>query len=739
MNTTESTQIISSINPEHFIGRTEEVASILDHANADSRKNGLAILSAPGLGLSEILRQSFDQLFCEQGEIVPFYFRFRKSDLNSKQMAVRFLQTFIQQIVAFRRNDPSILEISSDICEISELAIPSDGRWMDRLIQTCTARSSLNDDNSFIRQALSAPQRLASHGAKLFVMIDDFEKAEHLSGDFDLVEELKGIYKTSNVRFVLGGKRRFLFEALQTGNSKLDDLDKMELSELGFASCGSLAENLAVNNGLNITDQTRDLITEQFQRNTSLIRSIFITAGEIGENLDTFQRVEKVYTEALLGGRIKGFYDSVINEIVPDIGLQRQLISLLYHSLTVETRNSPIDSWQKHLDLTNEDFYRVVRLLNANEIIRQTSNRVEVMSENRTLCDYISCRFRLELIGDPRSLVVAESLAGFLKRAPNTMAKYYRRKSAIGLRELLSVFDCQNTPVSFLDYSLFRDQHKGKESEDVLADASKETQKMILPQIVYTANTVSLYSPIGNLTEAERSAVALGFEAADYKDENEVVWIIAEIDSKLEAAADITAFWCDRLEMVSLMCDFANYRLWLISPEGFSPEAIEVLNQRKAFGSSHKQVELLAKFLNAEGVIAENPNPNEYEMVVPMGDDTELIAVYAIEEIARRHSFDTKAINQIKTALVEACINATEHSHSPDRKIYQKFNIEDDKITITISNRGLRFKGKETKEIKPNEGRRGWGLKLMRSLMDDVKFEQVDDGTRISMTKNLVS
>ncbi|MGI8640771.1 MAG: ATP-binding protein [Pyrinomonadaceae bacterium] len=39
--------------------------------------------------------------------------------------------------------------------------------------------------------------------------------------------------------------------------------------------------------------------------------------------------------------------------------------------------------------------------------------------------------------------------------------------------------------------------------------------------------------------------------------------------------------------------------------------------------------------------------------------------------------------------------------------------------------------------MKPDEGRRGWGLKLMQNLMDEVKFEQVDDGTRISMTKYL--
>ncbi len=111
--------------------------------------------------------------------------------------------------------------------------------------------------------------------------------------------------------------------------------------------------------------------------------------------------------------------------------------------------------------------------------------------------------------------------------------------------------------------------------------------------------------------------------------------------------------------------------------------------------------------------------------------------VLAIEEIARRHHFEPKAINQIKTALLEACVNAAEHSLSPDRKIYQKFTVEADKIIITISNRGLRLTDAKGEEFEPVEGRRGWGLKLMQSLMDEVKFEQVDDGTRISMTKYL--
>jgi anti-sigma regulatory factor (Ser/Thr protein kinase) len=65
-------------------------------------------------------------------------------------------------------------------------------------------------------------------------------------------------------------------------------------------------------------------------------------------------------------------------------------------------------------------------------------------------------------------------------------------------------------------------------------------------------------------------------------------------------------------------------------------------------------------------------------------------------------------------ALVEACINATEHSLSPDRKIYQRFRVEDDRVVLTVSNRGLRLAPSKAAADEPDEGRRGWGLKLMR-------------------------
>ena len=257
-----------------------------------------------------------------------------------------------------------------------------------------------------------------------------------------------------------------------------------------------------------------------------------------------------------------------------------------------------------------------------------------------------------------------------------------------------------------------------------------------LQQIVQTA-ACSAYT-VALSCDVERCLVAHGFQAGEYSDENEIVWLCAEIDSKLEASRELTEEWCNRLSALAEGSGFNAFRIWLVAPEGFSASASELLNERSAFGSSRQQFALIESRLQP-GSESVARTADEFEMTIPMGADTELIAARTAEQIARRVNFRPEAINQIKTAVVEACINAAEHSLSPDRKIYQRFVVEDDRLVITVVSRGvvpIQVAGNGGVIEQGNgNGRRGWGLKLIRTLMDEVEFERVDDGTQLKMTK----
>ncbi|HXQ74410.1 MAG TPA: ATP-binding protein, partial [Pyrinomonadaceae bacterium] len=339
--------------------------------------------------------------------------------------------------------------------------------------------------------------------------------------------------------------------------------------------------------------------------------------------------------------------------------------------------------------------------------------------------------------------VVADALADALKRAPHTMARHYKQIARVSLRELVSRFNTQRVPAVLFDNSTFSRKYKGLEQERLTSDLEAETEQFKLPQSVHLASCASFNSDMRQISEDERCLVAHTFEDGSYSDAQEVVWLVADLESKLEVDGEVARAWCDRFESLANTLGFSRFQIWLIANEGFSEVASRYLARRKAFSSSRQQLELLVARISETPVnsaVHSGEAANEFLVVVPMGEDNELIAASTAEQIAKRLTFRPEAINQIKTAIVEACINASEHSFSPDRKIYQRFLVESDRLVVTISSRGvvpgnLNGTSGRSATTEAAEERRGWGLKLIRTLMDEVEFERVDDGTSLRMTK----
>jgi serine/threonine-protein kinase RsbW len=414
---------------------------------------------------------------------------------------------------------------------------------------------------------------------------------------------------------------------------------------------------------------------------------------------------------------------------------------VLYEAATSETRKSSLWTWKKRLGADAAEFERVIEALHVAELVNSSAAFIEVNTDFHVWMDYLRAHYHLDVAGESRAQVVGLMLFETLKRAPQTMARKYRRDTSLGLRELVSQFNCQSVPASLFHYDKFAAAYRGEEPEVVDRGIETEADLIRLPQVVHSTAASAYTATIS--CDPERCIVAHAFEAAEYNDENEIVWLVAQIDSKLEASKELTEEWCQRLAAVARECNFKRSRLWLVAPEGFSKQANKVLKQLDAFGSSRQQVELLAARITSEPREITSSPQDEYEMVIPMGADTEVIAAQTVEQIARRINFPPEAINQIKTALVEACINATEHSLSPDRKIYQRFVVEDDKLVVTVASRGVvpaqitGQNGQSGNGEEHGKGRRGWGLKLIKTLMDEVEFQRVDDGTQLRMTKYL--
>ena len=97
------------------------------------------------------------------------------------------------------------------------------------------------------------------------------------------------------------------------------------------------------------------------------------------------------------------------------------------------------------------------------------------------------------------------------------------------------------------------------------------------------------------------------------------------------------------------------------------------------------------------------PVVNEVELTIPILQDMELTATQTATSVAQYMNFDADRIDEVKMALIEAIINAFEHSKSRDGKVRIKFLIGDDNLTVIIQDHGRGLNSRKLKHQKFNK------------------------------------
>ncbi|MEP6568131.1 MAG: ATP-binding protein [Acidobacteriota bacterium] len=740
-------QILGRVKRDEFIGRTTELERLVSYATQSNQaraSSGLLILLAPLAGVSEFLRQAFDELFNRREAVVPIYFSLPQAETTAVSAAIEFLNAFLLQYIAYRRDEPALCHASLTLSDLVKLAPAADVVWIEELVETYNQQLFGDDDRELVRFCLTAPDRVLPTDARPFVMFDAVHLANYADSALRFATEIVKALRSSRNPFVLAGLRREVLDAVSCAGDNSHAHDVMHLEQLGEDDARKLVNAAAQRQQVVINDESRDLLVQQLEGSPFFITAMIEAARQDHVALDSYLACERLYVDELMGGRLNRYFSSVLECVAPEPQARAAVVRLLCEATPEGKRTASFESWRKRLKLDSVAVEQLLRRLHVQELVNCDGETVDISGGSSLWQDYLRSRFRLDALREPRALVVADVMADALKRAPQTIARHYRRVASLRLRELLAKFDSQLAPRCLFDYTVFAERYKGATLEEIAAGLDADTDLTRLPQVFHTASGLSFSRALQQFGE-ESSVVAHGFARGTYTEESEIAWLVAKVESKLEADAALVARWLDLLESVARQAGIVRRQIWLVANEGFAPEATELLRERGAYGSSRQQFDILASRLgdtrdHSQGSDSEN----EFQLIFPMGSNNEMLAASAVEQIARRLSFSPEAINQIKTAVVEACINASEHSLSPDRKIYQRFHVENDKLVITISSRGILPAniGGNDDELDENDtsatnNRRGWGLKLIQTLMDEVEFERVDEGTSLRMTKYL--
>ncbi len=154
----------------------------------------------------------------------------------------------------------------------------------------------------------------------------------------------------------------------------------------------------------------------------------------------------------------------------------------------------------------------------------------------------------------------------------------------------------------------------------------------------------------------------------------------------------------------------------------------------------------------SEGVL------REVTLALPMVAEMEIEASKTAAAIAESIRMSPDRIDEVRLAVVEACINALEHSQAVDREVFVTFQVvgerDPEKLRIMVHDNGIGFDPEEGPigpgPIVPRSGgpsggllgglqgklqKRRFGLKIIRGLMDEVEIRSGTEGTTVVMSK----
>jgi serine/threonine-protein kinase RsbW len=130
--------------------------------------------------------------------------------------------------------------------------------------------------------------------------------------------------------------------------------------------------------------------------------------------------------------------------------------------------------------------------------------------------------------------------------------------------------------------------------------------------------------------------------------------------------------------------------------------------------------------------------PVSVELKIPSTLGYEKVAMDLATSLARKVGLSPERIEDLRTAVSEACTNAIEHAHQQHerRKVVLLLSTTDSALEVSVRDHGLAFEVPEeapdlTAVIEGEKRSRGWGLFLIRSLVDEVEFRPLPKGGNV--------
>ncbi|MBP2676497.1 MAG: Anti-sigma regulatory factor (Ser/Thr protein kinase), partial [Deltaproteobacteria bacterium] len=455
--------------------------------------------------------------------------------------------------------------------------------------------------------------------------------------------------------------------------------------------------------------------------------------------------LENLYATSVTQGKLNRYWREFFENAFPERSRRGRAIRFLKR---VMYDRFPLDTVEGALSLmgtSQEEGEAILATLEFKGLLKSDLEQLTFV-DDPVLTDFLYWAYERGLLGKGVSQVASAIVQSRLSRSASDAGQgeaHARRINVV--KELMRRWDLREVPQLLFEYGPFREKFDRKGVLEVVIGMESEALRTRLPKI---SSVSTGYRNQRGGPRFDFDLVAYGFLEGEFSEENLVVWAVDVVPEKNLAARAVEHFEnrC-RLLAIEKGLPSDRFRKWMLLNESADPAAVDLATQYGIHLSHPSQLRLFLNLFGLEelgGAVeaerqavpppAPTDKPVEYELVLPMKADSEMVAARVAETVAAFAAVDADTVDRIKMAIIEACINAFEHSASTSGKVRLRYLLSPGKLELFVQDDGKGFQSSTRGESKKN---RGWGLKLIRELVDEVDIDTGLDGTVVHMIKYL--
>ena len=472
-------------------------------------------------------------------------------------------------------------------------------------------------------------------------------------------------------------------------------------------------------------------IVSQLDYHPFYIRSLVEGARREEMQLQTPREFAEVYAMELTRGNLHLFFGSLLHSANFSVTERMKALEVLHTCSRGTLDLSALHFFQEENGRIGPDPERILEALRQATLLEQGIGTITPITDT-ILRDWIEWNFKHSLRGVPMTEVSYQITANLLKRFQGNVQATIQADRMKQVERLMGLMDCQSIPTVLMDFSQFSPLEQLQDPQE-LSKRLHESEQMPLPEMLSVTREETIDDT--KVGFSGPVSVGRGFEERRYNDERETAWLVSYCPNELVGLNEIQQFH-DKCLRTARENRYKRIRIWLLTENRFNQAALSFAREHGIMTSKWSQFKLLLNRLaptsqNSEQAMARDLAT--FEMVIPVTEDSELVPVRALEQIAENFNFEEKAKGQIRMAVMEACINAKEYALSPGGRIHLRFRGKAEALLINLRVDSLAPKDKP--RVKPTGD--VWNLKLLRSLMDDARISYGPSGLELSMTKYL--